>query len=336
MWPLLLLIVVVMRSRLAGMESGRRRQLRWSLVGRHVPEWRWWIKGRQLLDEWRGRRSDNVPILFRMPLLELGPREVCRLSIESGLGELLLLGSLCGRGSMGSRSPEGLRRRVDERQLLLSIDQSLTQRRVHLVVVVRVVVACLLSKPRVELIALEGLRLVLRLLLLLLEAMFILMELVVLLMIVLVIIVVVKVLLMMMMRTGSLWGNGGRGQCDNRLDGTLLVLLLQLMALLRFVFRSESHMDSAVAVEFLRIRSDNGTQCGGLDGRGQGDNQWLLLVVLRQFLFVIVVLLVVGVGRKCSDRIIDDDTFVRVLLVLDVEHLHLLLLLLLAREEDGL
>lgn len=82
------------------MESGRRRQLRWSLVGRHIPEWRWWSKGRQLLDEWRGRRSDIVPVLFRMPLLELGPWEVGRLGIESGLGELLLLGSLCGMGSM--------------------------------------------------------------------------------------------------------------------------------------------------------------------------------------------------------------------------------------------
>lgn len=141
-----------------------------------------------------------------------------------------------------------MRGRVYERQLLLSIDQSLSQRRVHLVVVVRVVVACLLAKPRVELIVLEGLGLVLGLLL---ESLFILMELVVLLMIVLVIIVVVKVLLLMVMRTGGLRGNGGRGQCDNRLDGALLVLLLQLMALLRFVFRSESHMDSAVAVEFL-------------------------------------------------------------------------------------
>lgn len=62
----------------------------------------------------------------------------------------------------------------------------------------------------------------------------------------------------------------------------------------------------------------------------------MLLVILRQLLLVVVVLLVVGVGRKCRDRIIDDDTFVRVLLVLDVEHLNLLLLLLLARQEDRL
>lgn len=93
-------------------------------------------------------------------------------------------------------------------------------------------------------------------------------------------------------------------------------------------------MDSTVAVELLRVRSDDGAQRSGFNGRGQCHYQRLLLVVLQLLLLVVIVLLVIGVRRKCRYRIVDDDTLMRVVFVLDVEDLHLLLLLL-SVHDDG-
>lgn len=199
----------------------------------------------------------------------------------------------------------------------MAVDQSLSQWWIDLIVAVRVVVARLLAEPGMEFVVLELLLLLrgrLLVVVLLLES------------VEFILIVLVLRRLMIVLVIIPRRGNCGRWQSHNRLDGTLLVLLLQLVALLGLVVRAESHMDSTVAVELFRIRPDDRAQGGGLDGRRQRHNQWLLVV--QRLFFVVVILLVVLVGRKCRHWLIDDDTAMRIFLVFHVEDLHLFLLLL--------
>lgn len=60
-----------------------------------------------------------VPLLFRVPWLVLWPWEVAGLRLESRLFRELQRGL---RGRRTSVMPEGLRGRVDEGQLLVSVD----------------------------------------------------------------------------------------------------------------------------------------------------------------------------------------------------------------------
>lgn len=118
------------------------------------------------------------------------------------------------------------------------------------------------------------------------------------------------------------------------------VLLVLMLAGVPFVLRVERHLDAAVAVILFRIRMDDRAQrCRSQRRRRRlGDVIRSGQIVVRQILFVlfvvvgIVVLLVVGGRRQGGHRIVDDKSVVFVLFVLDVEHAHLFLLLLLARQ----
>lgn len=154
-------------------------------------------------------------------LMEGWPREVSCLSTENRFRELL-------RGWCRNRSscmPERLRWRVNKGQLLVPIHQTLSQGWKHFVVVVCVVVACLLTEPGMEFVVLRLLLLLLLSVLLLVGVEFVVVEFVVRLLI-------MARMMRMRLRKRRLRCNSSRWMSDNRLDGALLVLLLQLMALL--------------------------------------------------------------------------------------------------------
>lgn len=153
-------------------------------------------------------------------LMEGWPWEVGRLGTENRLRILLRRWWRIPSSCM----PKRLRGRVNERQLLMSIDQTLSQRWENFVVVICVVVASLLAEPGMELVVLEVLMLLLLAILLLVGVQFAL--------VVFVLLLVMVRMMRMRLRKRCLRCNCGRRMSDNRLDGALLVLLLQLMALL--------------------------------------------------------------------------------------------------------
>lgn len=124
----------------------------------------------------------------------------------------------------------------------MAIHKTLSKRWIHLVVVVCVIVSCLLAKPRMKLLVLG----VVLECLLLDENWLVLVEFMLIRVMLIMMVIIVVVLV-----SGSVWGDGRCRQSNNWLKCALHLFLLQLMTLLRFVFRSESNVDSTIAVEFL-------------------------------------------------------------------------------------
>lgn len=116
----------------------------------------------------------------------------------------------------------------------------------------------------------------------------------------------------------------------NGLSHTLTFRFGYLMTLLVLVFCAERNSDSTVAVIFLRVRIDNSSQSGRLLGRSRGHHDRLLVQRCG------IVLLLFALVRQRLQRwhwSVQHDTILFVLVVLDVEYLHLFLLLLLVGKQ---